>query len=145
MKTSTIVKLSVAIFLCIIFLALIGRKTRERVENFESQSYGNATPDESKSSNISGSGYLISETDDNNLSNLDLDNRHEIPTNKFCKLSTKTDEERERAIQNEAIEAKKQLDNHLRKKMAELSKKQAETQQPAADSCTYLRFPGILS
>ena len=145
MKTSTIVKLSVAIFLCIIFLALIGRKTRERVENFESQSYGNANPDESKSSNISGSGYLISETDDNNLSNLDLDNRHEIPTNKFCRLSTKTDEEREKAIQNEALEAKKQLDNHLRQKMAELSKKQAETQQPAVDPCTYLRFPGILS
>lgn len=145
MKTSTIVKLSVAIFLCIIFLALIGKKTRERVENFENQSYGNANPDESKSSNISGSGYLISETDDNNLSNLDLDNRHEIITNKFCKLSSKTNEERELAIQNEALEAKKQLDNHLKKKMAELSQKQAVAQQPPADPCTYLRFPGILS
>lgn len=145
MKTSTIVKLSVAIFLCIIFLALIGKKTRERVENFENQSYGNANPDESKSSNISGSGYLISETDDNNLSNLDLDNKHQTPTNKFCKLSTKTDEEREITINNEALEAKKQLDKHLRKKMAELSKKQSETQQIPADPCTYLRFPGILS
>ena len=144
MKTSTIVKLSAAIFLCIIFLALIGKKTRENFDSMN-QSYGNANPDESRSMNINGSGYPISAEDDNHLSNLNLNKRHELPTNRFCTLSNKTDEDRNAAIQREATEAKQQLDAYLKKKMEEKVEIEQKQSQPPADPCTYLRFPGILS
>lgn len=144
MKTSTIVKLSAAIFLCVIFLALIGKKTRENFQSMN-QSYGNANPDESRSMNINGLGYPISEEDDNHLSNLNLNERHEIPTNRFCTISKKTDEERNAAIQREAYEAKQQLDAYLKKRMEEKEEIKEKQFKPPADPCTYLRFPGILS
>ena len=147
MKTSTIIKISTAIFLCIIFLALIGRKSRERFENFQNMnntsSYGNANPAESPSREINDSGYSISYEDDNNISNLNLNKRHELPTNRFCTISNKTNEERNMAIQQEAMEAKRQLNEHLKRKLQ--AKERANPSQPPSDPCTYLRFPAILS
>ncbi len=138
MKTSTIVKICSAIFLCLIFLALIGKKRRETFEQF-----GNANPDESRSMEINGGGYTISDEDDNHLSNLDLDKKYELPTNRFCQLSNKTDEQREGAIQQEAMKAKAQLDAYLKREI----EKQKEVQISSRDKatpCTYLRFPAIL-
>jgi hypothetical protein len=148
MKTSTIVKISAAIFLCIIFLALIGKKTRNRVENFKNtnsnQSYGNANPDESRSMNINGSGYPIIDEDDNHLSNLNLDERHTLSTNNFCTISKKTNDDRDMAIQKEALDAKQQLDAYLKQKLA-TKEAYEQNSNPPGDPCTYLRFPGILS
>jgi len=146
MKTSTKIKISAAVFLCILFLALIGKKSRENFEHFKNSQrevYGNQNPDPNDSYNTMHQGYEINYEDDNHLSNLENYQPELNKQNVFCTISEKTDEQRHQAIAREAADAKNQLRAYLNREM----KKQNNPNQsssPNLDSCQLLQFPAIL-
>ena len=146
MKTSTKVKIAFSVILCLLLLAAIAKKTRE---NFQSEMepsqapIGNRNPAEVAPSEMQQSGHQINKNNDNLLAN--LENSKGVMS-RTCKLSNKTDAERSLAIQNDAIEAKNQLDFLVQKKMEYLAKVREEhNNKPDPDPCKYLRFPAILS
>jgi hypothetical protein len=146
MKTSTIVKLSAAVFLCILFLALIGRKSRENFEHFQNaqrQVYGNQNADPNDRYDTMHQGYEINYENDNHLSN--LENYRPTPNepNVFCTISEKTDEQRQDAISREADEAKRQLRAYLNREMKKQNSVKASS-APNLDTCQLLQFPAIL-
>ena len=137
MKTSTIVKIVLAILLCIIFLALIGRKTRE---NFQA----NQNPIETNNSVNNQFGYEISTEDDNNLSNLPIQN------NLNMTISDKDNNCDADKVQTDAINAKNRLDELIKKEVNNPVNNQTNLDTQSTDNqnfdpCSHLSFPGILN
>ena len=151
MKTLTKVKIGISILISILLLAAIARKTRE---NFQaeinapnlidsSRVFGNRNPEEIFQEDMTKLGFKIIEEDDNNLANLNTTKVNPNET-RTCVLSSKTDEERNLAIQKDVREAKSQLDKIIEQKMKEVSNQvEVVTQDP--DPCSLLQFPAILS
>jgi len=147
MKTSTKVKLSAAVFLCVIFLALIGKKSRENFEHFQNnqrQVYGNQNPDPSNRYETMHNGYDINYNDDNHLSNLETYENPVDQQNVFCTISEKTDEDRHQAILKEAVDAKNQLREYLNRESKKLSNLNQTSSHQNLDPCQLLQFPAIL-
>ncbi len=152
MKTLTKVKIGASILICILLLLVIAKKTRE---NFQSEInapnlsqdvkvFGNRNPEELSVSDMTQLGYKIIEEDDNNLANLNTNSVNPNQT-RTCSLSEKTDEERNLAIQQDALEAKQQLNKLVEMKMRELENRPEEQRTPDPDPCSLLQFPAILS
>ena len=152
MKTSSKVKIGLSILLCVLLLAAIAKKTRE---NFQSEIdaknlsedikvFANPNPEELSVLEDTKLGFKIVEEDDNNLANLNTTKVNPFKT-RTCILSGKTDEEREAAIQQDAIEAKSQIDLLVQKKMTELKNRPEPKKRLDPNPCDLLQFPAILS
>jgi len=155
MKTSTKVKIGCAILICLLLLAAIAKKTRENFQaeiNAQNISdsmmvFGNRNPEEVSPSEMEVLGYKILETDENITANLDTKQVNPRDTH-TCSLSNKTDEERTLSIQRDAIQAKQQLDDYLKK---EIENKNNSTNNynknnnEVFNACNVFKFPAILS
>lgn len=131
MKSSTKIRIGVCILFCILFLALIGHKTREK--------FG---VEESSNIMFNQSGHkILYDQNPNKIIPIDAES---VPES--CVLSTKTNSERESEIERDAEEAKKQLEDHLKKlKEAEAEKNERMKIQDNKDRvCTFLKFPALL-
>lgn len=146
---STKMKLAFSILLCILFIALIGRKQRE---NFQNQQNKTNTmlkipaelrnPQGVVEENLNTLGYDIDATDTmkNEITSLGLNNN-----NVNCKLSNKTNEERKNNVEANFLEAKKQLKAEIEKrKQAAREKANAKKNAPPNPDSCYLRFPALL-
>lgn len=146
---STKMKLAFSILLCILFIALIGRKQRE---NFQNQQNGTnimlkipaelRNPQGVVEENLNTLGYDLDVTEtmekEITLSSLNNNNVH-------CKLSNKTNEERKYNVEANFLEARKQLKAEIEKRKQAFRYK-ANTKKnapPNPDSC-YLRFPALI-
>jgi hypothetical protein len=152
MKTLTKVKIGVSILICLLLLAAIARKTRE---NFQSEInsqkltsglkvYGNPNAKEVAPSELNQLGFKIIEEDDNILANLNTTKVNPNET-RTCRISNKNDEERTLVIQQEANEAKRQLNLLVQQKIEETKNRVQDEPRRDPNPCSFLQFPAILS
>lgn len=147
MKTLTKVKIGISIVICLLLLAAIAKKTRENFqseinpENKLNSVYGNRNPKEVSHLGMNNFGYDIVENYDNVQENLNIRNLKN--RTRSCSLSNKTDEERNLAIQRDANEAQRQLNEFVKQKMAEVEGRVEEEFKKDPNPCSYLRFPAI--